>query len=104
MSEYGWVPLAWATISLASWPYVERVRHPTMSHTAAWLLFVATSSALALVLVGLLTALAADPHRDAALTRPLGSFALLGFAFAPALLLGRWLISRPLRRMPLPGE
>jgi hypothetical protein len=68
------------------------------------MVFVATSSAMALVLFGLLTAVAADLHRDELLARPLGRLALLALAFAPGLFLGRWLVSRPLRRMPLPGE
>jgi hypothetical protein len=104
MSGYGWAPLAWVILLVASWPYVERVRHPSISHGAAWLLFVATFSAMASVLLGLLTALAADLHPGALPERPLEAIALLALAFAPALMLGRWLIARPLRRMPFPGE
>lgn len=104
MSGYGWAPLAWTVMSLASWPYVGRVRHPTMSHVTAWLIFVVTVSAVALVLIGLLTAVLNELHRDVLLTLPSGLIALLILASAPGLLLGRWLILRPLRRMPLPGE
>ena len=104
MSGYDWAPLAWTILSLASWPYAGRVRHPTMSHPTAWLILVATASAVGLILIGLLTAVATELHRDVLLSRPLGLIALLILASTPGLLLGRWLILRPLRRMPLPGE
>jgi hypothetical protein len=48
-------------------------------------------------MLGLLTALARAPG-------PVAAVGLLALAFLPGLLLGRWLISRPLRRMPFPGE
>ena len=104
MSGFSWAPLAWAILLVAAWPYVERVRHPSISHAGAWLVFVATFSAMAMVLLGLLGAVAADLGRNALLTRPLEALALLALAYAPGLLLGSWLISRPLRQMPLPGE
>lgn len=104
MGGYGWAPLAWIVVAVGSWPYADRVRHPSIAHATAWLVLVATFSAMAPVIFGLLTALAADLHRNALLARPFGAVAVLGLAFAPGLLLGSWLISRPLRRMPLPGE
>lgn len=104
MSIYGWALSVWTILSVVSWPYVARAGHPSISHATAWLVFVATFTALAPVLFGLLTAIALDAHRDALLTQPPAMVALLGLTFAPGLLLGRWLISRPLRRMPLPGE
>lgn len=97
MVIYGWVLCAWAALLVASWPYAERTRHPAVPQVAAWLVLVATFSAMAPVLFGLLTAMAP-------VTGPVAPLGLLALAFLPGLLLGGWLITRPLRRMPLPGE
>ena len=120
MGGYGWAPLAWIVVAVGCWPYADRVRHPSIAHATAWLVLVATFSAMAPVIFGLLTALVfaayptwitesppvafAVPLAFALLARPFGAVAVLGLAFMPGLLLGSWLISRPLRRMPLPGE
>ena len=65
----------------------------------------------AVLLVGALAAFAPAGLRarrprlvSVAYAANLGALAVLGLAFMPGLLLGSWLISRPLRRMPLPGE
>ena len=104
MGGYSWAPLAWAMLLAASWPYVQRVRHAGMPPLAAYLIFVSTLSALAAVLFGMMTALAAASAPVTMLERPAGIVAFLVIGFAPGMLMGHWLIQRPLRRMPLPGE
>ena len=104
MSGYSWAPLAWVFLLVASWPYVQRVRHPGMAPLAAYLLFVTTFSALAAVLFGMITTLLAGVGRGALLDRPLGVILFLVLGFVPGILMARWLIQRPLRRAPLPGE
>ena len=104
MSGYSWAPLAWLVLLVVSWPYVQRVRYRGMAPLAAYLIFVITFSALAAVLFGMIMTLLAAYGREAALDRPSGILMFLLLAFAPGFLMGSWLIQRPLRRMPLPGE
>ena len=104
MVGYSWAPLVWAMLLVASWPYVQRVRHAGMPPLAAYLIFVSTLSALAAVLFGMMTALAAASAPVSILNRPAGIVAFLVIGFVPGMLMGRWLIQRPVRRMPLPGE
>ena len=104
MSGYSWAPLAWIVLLLVSWPYVERARYHDMSQVAAYLVFVTTFSTLAAILFGMVTTVAASLGRARMLDHPVGILLFLVAVFLPGLLLGRWLIGRPLRRMPLPGE
>ena len=104
MSGYSWAPLVWAILLVVSWPYVERTRYRGMAQIAAYLLFIATFSALAAVLFGMITTLAASLGRTDLLQRPAGILLFLAGGFLPGLAMGRWLIRRPLRRAPLPGE
>lgn len=104
MTGYSWAPLAWIVLLVASGPYVQRVRHVGMSPLAAYLIFVSTFSALAAVLFGMMTTLVAASGPDAPVGRPAGVVVFLVVGFVPGLVMGRWLIRRPLRRMPLPGE
>jgi hypothetical protein len=104
MSGYSWAPLAWVVLMVVSWPYVQRVRYPGMAPAAAYLIFVTTFSVMASVLFGMLTTLAASFGRRAVFDHPIGVLLFLALGFLPGLLMGRWLIQRPLRRTPLPGE
>ena len=63
-----------------------------------------TFSTLAAILFGMVTTVAASLGRARMLDHPVGILLFLVTVFLPGLLLGRWLIGRPLRRMPLPGE
>jgi hypothetical protein len=104
MSGYSWAPLAWTVLLVVSWPYVQRVRHAAMAPLAAYSIFVTTFSALAAVLFGMMTTLLAGFGHGAMLDRPMGVLLFLIVGFVPGILMGHWLIQRPLRRMPLPGE
>ena len=104
MSGYSWAPLAWIVLLIASWPYVERARYHGMPQVAAYLVFVTTFSTLATVLFGMGATVAESLGRARMLDHPAGRLLFLVVGFLPGLLLGRWLIGRPLRRMPLPGE
>ena len=104
MSGYSWAPLAWIVLLVVAWPYVQRVRYAGMAPLAAYLVFVTTVSAMAAVLFGMLTTLLASVGRAHLLDRPAGVALFLAVGFLPGLAMGRWLIQRPLRRAPLPGE
>ncbi len=104
MSGHSWAPLAWIGLLILSWPYVQRVRYAGMAPFAAYLIFAATVSAMAAVLFGMITAVLASLGQAEVLDHPTGIILFLVLGFSPGLVMGSWLIQRPLRRVPLPGE
>jgi hypothetical protein len=94
--------LATLLLLVASFPYVQRARHPETRLLAAYLLYVGTFvlvTAVAYFVVGWLVAWAGLGE---ALTRPWGAALFLILVFVPAFAIARWQIKRPPMQSPLP--
>jgi hypothetical protein len=90
----------WALFLAASIPYALRARHPEQKPVAAIAIFVFVFSAVAFFLYRALTWLLVLAGAERILADPWAAVPFLIVVFAPAFLLGRWLIRKPPRRAP----
>ena len=104
MATYGWLALLSLLTLTGAWPYTQRVRHPSISPLAAYLIFVVALAAMTSVMLGMVSNLLAGHRASDNLQDPVGTLGLFALTLAPGLLLASWLIQRPPRRAPLPGE
>lgn len=94
--------LATALLLVASFPYVQRAKHPETRLLAAYLLYVGSFvliAAVAYFVAGWVVALAGLGD---ALARPWGAAVFLILVFLPAFAFAGWQIKRPPMQSPLP--